>query len=47
MDQPENTMTSRQKIEKALAMAERLAIIQGYITQQDIEDIINELESEG
>lgn len=40
-------MNCSQKIEKALAMAERLAIIQGYITKQDIEDIINELKSEG
>jgi hypothetical protein len=47
MDQPENTMTSRQKIEKALAMAKDIAMSKGYITQQDIEDIINELESEG
>lgn len=40
-------MNCSQKIEKALAMAQRLVIIQGYITQQDIEDIINELKSEG
>jgi hypothetical protein len=40
-------MTSRQKIEKALSMAKDIAMSKGYITQQDIEDIINELESEG
>jgi hypothetical protein len=40
-------MNSRQKIEQALVMARDIAMAKGYITQQDIEDIINELESQG
>lgn len=47
METPVSTMTSRQKIEQALAMAKDIAVSKGYITQQDIEEIINELESEG
>lgn len=46
METKENTMASTKKIEQALMMLYERHIRNGYISQQDIQEIIDEFEHE-